>query len=317
MARSAMPKMSWDKYLLRSGQNAPPLTLPVFIYGTAWKKDRTADLVHQALSAGFRAIDTAAQPKHYREDLVGDGIRKAIRDGTIRREDLHIQTKFTSVHGQNADDIPYDPNASVTDQVHASIKSSLEHLRASDAPDSVNDAYIDMLILHSPLPTMSQTLEAWSTFETYVPHRIRNLGISNCTLPLLRELSSLVKVTPVVVQNRFYVGTQFDVPLRAYCRDKHIIYQSFWTLTANPELVQSDAVQLLAGRAEISPAAALYCLVLGLGNTTMLNGTSNRSRMEADLAALEKAERFSREHPDVWQRTLENFQQLTGDYVAL
>ncbi|GMF70429.1 unnamed protein product [Aspergillus oryzae] len=213
--------------------------------------------------------------------------------------------------------MPYDPNASVTDQVHASIKSSLEHLRSSDAPESVNDAYIDMLILHSPLPTMSQTLEAWSAFETYVPHRIRNLGISNCTLPLLRELSSLVKVKPAVVQNRFYGGTQFDVPLRSYCRDNDIIYQSFWTLTANPELVQSDTIQLLASRTEISPAAALYCLVLALGNTTLLNGTCNRGRMEADLTAPEKVGRFSQEHPGVWQRVLENFQQLIGDRVAL
>ncbi|KAB8233380.1 NADP-dependent oxidoreductase domain-containing protein [Aspergillus alliaceus] len=317
MARSAISKMTWDKHLLRSVQNAPPASLPVFIYGTAWKKDRTADLVYQALSAGFRAVDTAAQPKHYREDLVGEGIRKAIRDGMVRREDLYIQTKFTSVHGQDPDDMPYDPNTSVTEQVHASIQLSLEHLRESDSLDSVNDAHIDMLILHSPLPTMSQTLEAWSTFETYVPHRIRNLGISNCTLPLLRELSSLVKVKPAVVQNRFYVGTQFDVPLRSYCRDTHIIYQSFWTLTANPELVQSDVVQSLASRAEISPAAALYCLVLSLGNTTLLNGTRNRSRMEADLAALEKIERFSQGHPDTWQMVHENFQQLIGDHVAL
>ncbi|KAB8264604.1 NADP-dependent oxidoreductase domain-containing protein [Aspergillus pseudonomiae] len=297
MARSAMPKVSWDRHLLRSVQSAPPATLPVFIYGTAWKKDRTTDLVYQALNAGFRAVDTAAQPKHYREDL--------------------IQTKFTSIHGQNPDEMPYDPNSSVTEQVHASIKSSLEHLRASDAPESVNEAYIDMLVLHSPLPTMSQTLEAWSTFETYVPHRIRNLGISNCTLPQLRELSALVKVKPAVVQNRFYGGTQFDVPLRSYCRDNDIIYQSFWTLTANPELVQSDAIQLLASRTEISPAAALYCLVLALGNTTLLNGTSNRGRMEADLAAPARVERFSQEHPEVWQRVLENFQQLTGDRVAL
>ncbi|KAF7586187.1 hypothetical protein BBP40_009316 [Aspergillus hancockii] len=317
MARTAMPKMSWDKYLLRPVQNAPPGILPVFIYGTAWKKDRTADLVQQALSVGFRAIDTAAQPKHYREDLVGEGIRKAIRDGTVLRKDVHVQTKFTSVQGQNPDNMPYDPNTSVTEQAHASIKSSLENLRPSDAPESIDEAYIDMLILHSPLPTMSQTLEAWSVFETYVPHRIRNLGISNCTLPLLRELSTLVKVQPAVVQNRFYVGTQFDVPLRSYCRDNQILYQSFWTLTANPDLVQSDAVQLLADRAEVSPAAALYCLVLGLGNTTLLNGTSNRDRMEADLAAPAKIEKFSQEHPDMWKRILENFQEQTGDHVTL
>ena len=91
MAR-AIGKMSWEKYALRPVQNAPPATLPVFIYGTAWKKDTTTDLVHQALQSGFRAVDTAAQPKHYREDLVGEGIRRAIHDGTVRREDLHVRT---------------------------------------------------------------------------------------------------------------------------------------------------------------------------------------------------------------------------------
>lgn len=93
MAR-AIGKMSWERYALRTVQNAPPATLPIFIYGTAWKKDRTADLVHQALQSGFRAVDTAAQPKHYREDLVGEGIRRAIQDGSVRREDLHVGVHF-------------------------------------------------------------------------------------------------------------------------------------------------------------------------------------------------------------------------------
>lgn len=85
-------KMSWEKLTLRHVQNTNthPATIPVFIYGTAWKKDRTADLVHQAINSGFRAVDTAAQPKHYREDLVGEGIRRAIKEGTVRREDLHV-----------------------------------------------------------------------------------------------------------------------------------------------------------------------------------------------------------------------------------
>ena len=42
--------------------------LPVpIIYGTAWKKERTAELVIAAVLAGFRGIDTACQPKHYQE----------------------------------------------------------------------------------------------------------------------------------------------------------------------------------------------------------------------------------------------------------
>lgn len=211
--------------------------------------------------------------------------------------------------------MPYDASTSVTEQVHASIKSSLHNLRPSTDPASVADAYIDTLVIHSPLPTIDQTIEAWLALETYVPHRIHNLGISNCSLSVLRELnaSPRVKVKPAVVQNRFYEDTLFDVPLRAFCRGHQIIYQSFWTLTANPDLVRSEPVQQLAVHADISPAAALYALVMGLGNTTVLNGTKNEGRMAEDLAAPKKVEAFIVNQPAQWQELLTGFRALIGE----
>ena len=71
-------------------KNSAGTKIPQLMYGTAWKKDRTADLVYQALKAGFRGVDTAAQPKHYQENLVGDGIRKAIDEGIVTREELYV-----------------------------------------------------------------------------------------------------------------------------------------------------------------------------------------------------------------------------------
>ncbi len=47
-------------------------------------------LVYQALKAGFQAIDTAAQPRHYNEAQVGEGIRRAITEGVVRREELYV-----------------------------------------------------------------------------------------------------------------------------------------------------------------------------------------------------------------------------------
>lgn len=85
----------WEKYCLRPAVDSSRTSIPVFIYGTAWKKEQSADLVHTAVNAGFRAIDTAAQPRHYQEDLVGDGIRRAIADGIVRREELYV-SPFTS-----------------------------------------------------------------------------------------------------------------------------------------------------------------------------------------------------------------------------
>lgn len=226
-----------------------------------------------------------------------------------------VQTKFSPVGAQDPNNMPYDANASVTEQVHASIKSSLHNLRPSTDAGSVDKAYIDTLVIHSPLRTIVETLEAWSALETYVPHQIRNLGISNCPLSVVRELNSSahVKVKPAVVQNRFYGDTLFDVPLRAYCRENRIIYQSFWTYTANPDLVRSGPVQHLASRANISAAAALYALVMGLGDITVLNGTKNEGRMAEDLAAPKKVEGFSQAQPEQWQQLLAGFRELIGE----
>lgn len=64
---------------------------PPFIYGTAWKKENTKKLVTEAISAGFRVIDTAAQPKHYREELVGDALRDCYESGTVKREQIFVR----------------------------------------------------------------------------------------------------------------------------------------------------------------------------------------------------------------------------------
>lgn len=65
-------------------------TTPTLIYGTAWKKQSTSELVYQAIKSGFRGVDTAGQPRHYREDLVGSGIRRAFEEGLVKREDLFV-----------------------------------------------------------------------------------------------------------------------------------------------------------------------------------------------------------------------------------
>lgn len=70
--------------LLKSGGR------PAFIYGTAWKKEETTRLVQEAVAAGFTAVDTAAQPRHYREDLLGEGLRKSYADGIVLRDQLYV-----------------------------------------------------------------------------------------------------------------------------------------------------------------------------------------------------------------------------------
>ena len=303
-----MPSALFDSLLLHGSKQ----TIPAFIYGTAWKKEKSSDLVYRALCSGFQGVDTAAQPKHYREDLVGDGIRQALKEGKASRDSLFIQTKFTSVQGHDPNNLPYDPKTRIPEQVDTSIRSSLHNLRPLAEESSADSTIIDCLVFHSPLPTMAQTLDAWKTAEKYVPGRIRALGISNISHGNLTRLYDAVTIKPSVVQNRFYPDTRYDAAIRAFCADKSMIYQSFWTLTANPEIVRSDEVNALAQEVNITASEAMYCLVLGLGNTTILNGTKSAEHMTGDLEALQKVSSWASKNSELWTPYLTTFKALIG-----
>src|SRR6266700_7929376 len=89
---------------------------PSFLYGTAWKEDRTPALAGLALRSGFRGIDTANQRKHYFEAGVGEALAAVYRTGIVTRADLFLQTKFTYQAGQDHR-FPYDPAARFSAQV--------------------------------------------------------------------------------------------------------------------------------------------------------------------------------------------------------
>lgn len=284
--------------------------IPSLLYGTAWKKDQTRQLVAQALQCGFIGIDTAAQPKHYKEDLVGAGIRDALKNGHIHRDKLYVQTKFTSISGQDPQNVPYDAALSITDQVNASVASSLHNLRHSE--EATDKAYIDCLILHSPFPSMAQTQEAWRAMESHVPHVVKTLGISNTyQLSVLEELYDFATIKPSVIQNRFYQDSEYDQDIRAFCKDRGgISYQSFWTLTANPRLLKAGAVDFVAKQVVVSKAVALYGLVLGLGNVSVLNGTTNSDRMQEDLAGVAAVQRWRASNPKASAEAQTSFEAL-------
>ncbi|EMD64333.1 hypothetical protein COCSADRAFT_89822 [Bipolaris sorokiniana ND90Pr] len=280
-----------------------------FIYGTAWKKDQTKRLVKEALIVGFRRVDTAAQPRHYQEALVGEAIREAFTEGLLKREELYLQTKYTTPAGQDLNNMPYDPSAPLDSQIHTSVASSFKNLH--HVSESPNDSYLDCLLLHSPLPTIEQTIQAWKLLETYIPHRIRSLGISNVTLAALQALYQNATIKPAVVQNRFYPQTRYDVPLRNFCKEHDIVYQSFWTLTGNPALLQSQPVVVLARAAQVEIPIALYALVIDQG-VVVLNGTTSREHMEMDLEGVQKVRGWAVEKPQEFAAIAEDFKTIVG-----
>jgi len=247
---------------------------PKLIYGTAWKKERTADLVALALKKGFRGIDTACQPKHYNEYLVGEGLKRAYAEG-IKREDLFLQTKFTPFPGQDPNNAPYDPSAPLAEQIHQSLKASLKNL---------NTEYLDSLVLHSPLQTWEQTQTAWQTMEALVETgAVKQIGISNCyDLVLLSELFRCAKIKPALLQNRFYKETNYDKDLRGFCKENHIFYQCFWTLNANMHILSSTVISEIAQK-KGKTVAAVFFRCLNQQAIHPLYGTTSEQHMEDDL----------------------------------
>jgi len=258
--------------------SAAGVRMPPLIYGTAWKKERTAALVEEAIRAGFRGIDTACQPRHYEEALVGEALEQMQREG-IKREALFLQTKFTPPEGQDPATTPYDRDAPVQTQVADSFEVSRRNLRTD---------YVDSLVLHSPLFPFSQLRRAWSAMESIAKSGgARQLGISNCyELKLLQRLYAEADVKPAVLQNRFYADTGYDIELREWCDANDIVYQSFWTLSANPLLLDSRQIRTLARKYAKTPSQILFGYLHQVG-VIPLCGTTSRQHMREGLESFE------------------------------
>jgi diketogulonate reductase-like aldo/keto reductase len=257
---------------------AAGIALPRLLYGTAWKKTETGRLVTIALREGFRGIDTACQPRHYDEAGVGAGVAEALSAG-LSRSDLYLQTKFTPLAGQDPARVPYDSRAPLAEQIAQSFATSLRNLRTE---------YLDCLVLHSPLATGRDTLQAWEAMESLAASgSVRQLGISNCYDPaLLEALYGAARVKPAVVQNRFYAETSYDREIRAFCRRERIAYQSFWTLSANRRILGDEAVVAIASRIERTPAQVLFRYLIE-SEIVPLTGTRSVEHMRDDLAVFD------------------------------
>ena len=249
--------------------------MPRIIYGTAWKKDRTGDLVVKAIQTGFRGIDTACQPKHYNEALVGTALQRLKSHG-IEREELLLQTKFTPLSGQDPRQMPYDMNAPVEFQVAQSFEASKKNLQTE---------YVDSLVLHSPMAPHALLMKAWNAMEKIQKTGgARQLGISNCYDPeVFRSLYADANVKPAVVQNRFYQETGYDTNLRHWCSNHGVIYQSFWTLTANPQILASNTVRSIAQKYK-KTEAQIFFRYLSQSGIVPLTGTSSEQHMREDLS---------------------------------
>jgi diketogulonate reductase-like aldo/keto reductase len=257
--------------------NAQP-AIPDFLYGTAWKEDRTAALTELAIRSGFRAIDTANQRRHYFEAGVGQALAAANRAGLVTRDDLFLQTKFTYQEGQDHR-LPYDPAATLSAQVAQSMASSLEHLGTD---------YVDSFVLHGPASHSHWTTGDFETWQAMIKERdagrTRLLGVSNISLSQLQQMARAHAEPPAFVQNRCYASCGWDHDVRVFCRERNIIYQGFSLLTANVEVLRQPLVAGLAAQLNASPAQIVFAFARQVGMLP-LTGTTNAEHMKQDLAS--------------------------------
>jgi diketogulonate reductase-like aldo/keto reductase len=250
--------------------------IPDFLYGTAWKEDRTAALTELAIRSGFRGIDTANQPRHYFEAGVGEGLAAAYRAGLVTRKDLFLQTKFTYQEGQDHR-LPYDPAASLSLQVAQSMASSLEHLGTD---------HVDSFVLHGPASHSHWTSGDFETWQAMIKERdagrTRLLGVSNISLAQLRQMGRAHAEPPAFVQNRCYANRGWDSQVRAFCRERNIVYQGFSLLTANRQVLADPTIIALATETNATPAQIIFAFSRQIGMLP-LTGTTNPEHMKQDL----------------------------------
>ena len=256
------------------------IAVPDFLYGTAWKEDRTAALTELALRAGFRGIDTANQRRHYHESAVGKGLAAAYRAGVVTRGDLFLQTKFTYRAGQDHR-LPYDEDASLSTQVAQSIASSLEHLDTD---------HVDSYVLHGPSSGYGWTeddSEVWAAMiRERDAGRTRLLGVSNVSLRHLEQMAAAALALPSFVQNRCFARFGWDHHVRVFCREHRIVYQGFSLLTANPDVLQHPLIVGIAARNKATTPQVIFRFAQVIGMLP-LTGTTDREHMQQDLASRE------------------------------
>jgi len=154
---------------LNDGNSIPQLGL-----GT-WPldDDQVAAAVVQAVEAGYRHIDTAV--KYGNERGVGNGIRATGLD----RNELFVTTKL-------------DGEFQGHDRAVAGLEGSLKRLGLD---------YVDLLLIHWPLPGRDQYVSTWQTFERLQAEgKVRSIGVSNFKPAHLERLMAETDVVPAVNQ---------------------------------------------------------------------------------------------------------------------
>ena len=160
------------------------------------------------------------------------------------------------------------------------MASSLEHLGTD---------YVDSFVLHGPASHSHWTTDDFETWQAMIKERdagrTRLLGVSNISFGQLQQMARAHAEPPAFVQNRCYASRGWDREVRAFCRERNIIYQGFSILTANVEVLRHPLVAGLSTQLNASPAQIVFAFAHHVGMLP-LTGTTNPEHMSQDLESL-------------------------------
>lgn len=234
------------------------LEMPLVGYGVfrVPDGDDLAKAVKTAIAKGYRSIDTAQVYRN--EESVGRGIRAAIGEGLVAREELFVTSKVWN------DGLSYE-------ETLAAYASSLEKLGLD---------YLDLYLIHWPgLDT--NYIEAYKALEKiYQDGRVRSIGVSNFHVHHLEHLLKETTVIPVINQIEFHPHlTQEEV--RNYCKE-HRIQVEAWSPLMNGSLLEEALIQQLASKYNKTPAQIVLRYDVQHGVVTIPK-TMTPSRMTENL----------------------------------
>lgn len=240
------------------------LEMPIIGYGVfrVPEGDDLAEAVKTAIAKGYRSIDTAQVYRN--EESVGRGIRAAIDEGLVTREELFVTSKVW--------------NAGLSyEETLAAYDSSLEKLGLD---------YLDLYLVHWP-GIDTNYVDVYKALEkVYQDGRVRSIGVSNFHVHHLEHLLKETSVVPVINQIEFHPHlTQEEV--RAFCKEKGIQAEA-WSPLMNGSLLEESLIQQLASKYGKTPAQIVLRYDVQHGVVTIPK-TMTPARMTENLTVFDFA----------------------------
>lgn len=241
--------------------------------------DETVRAVGHALSAGYRAIDTAAMYGNEKE------VGRAIAESGIARDELFVTTKLNNDgHG------------------HDAALRAFEDSRAKLGLDVV-----DLYLIHWPLPAQDRYVETWRAFEKLLHEgAVRAIGVSNFQPAHLARLVEETDVVPAVNQVELHPYLTQDA-LREYDAEHGIATEAWSPLAKGGSLLRDPVISSLAEKYGRTPAQVVLRWHLQLSNVVIPKSVTP-SRIAENFAALD----FELDPDDINAITELNRDERTG-----